>query len=1638
MARARERAELRHKQPEDDRSSKATREAQTSDSDKLDASISSDADGSSGPGKHEEGLLSSDQLEDESEAESYSGSGSEDDDELGVGSDGTVNLSSDDLVTDRKRSHRKSDGSGRTLRHTMTEKAVVQANSNIWYQAYFVKQSANEVKMRFPETSEDSSSEEAKAAGSHDQGAPRDGSHYSSGQQQGGGRPAATATEDEAMSPRPAGPTQPQSSFGWADTPVLGSSNKQQAATSSRPGAAVVTRDASQGRLAASSRPAPSPGSGAGSGPMLGVGSGLSPAPVPAAKLSGTTAAGAMAAGSGLSTGSGPPNGTGSVGAGPGAGTGHRKRDRQGNGMPSPSIPHPLAPAGMSASKARTTPGIATVLVPGLNEASKQPGLRPGAAQVTTSGAGRAFQPSQAKRLAKSAIADPAKTAAEQPKDNSSGKSSDMAALTNKVSKRTKAGVRHGAATDDTASVEHVCKPAMKQEDWVSANTGPAGLPPVPVPGASATLAGNADSSVGAEAAGAGAVRPSAGQALAPGYTPGDTSQAARRAAATQHPHADMNCQAVGPGRGPAGVSQVLVTQPVQPERSGPDGSTTQSPARHGVDSPAALADQGSARHSPMDVVQSHGTAQPAQGPVGGAAHHSPCHQPTASSSQPVDAAHTGAAGAVARQLGEAGVGMLTTNLLIHSSSSFLAADPLAAWFEVHFQTLAQAGTLDLVAGRSHESGSLPPGFVYNSSFRTVARQLAPPPPPTLPPEPAVAGEGQCLSPAVSQLGHHPQDAGPQCVDTPQLAVAAGAADGAAPTPATGRPMVAAANASAAGTVQAKAPAGAVPQPSSIVMPETSPTTCLPASVVLEAGGAGRQGWDTTGVCTAQDSSRKLQLGPGAVPASLPAGKLAAEPASRGAGAATQQQQKSSSLGKACAVAGRELDNCEPNRNEEDGKGRQAVAVQQVQQQQQQPQPPGLTPPGTAAGGPGLSPASQRPGTGRPPSGRDLLPSSSASKLTPGAPPGPGQLHGGAAVSPACAAQPADQPGAAIEKPSQSRQAEADGQQQPRPATTMVGNSRPCAAVVVTNSPTPTAALQVGRGSSSLVHGSSPCAATGSSSAARAAVSPPAAAAAAAHPLVSSTTLSVPAAPPPPQQQQSSSSNSQREAGAAAAAAASGNARAGLGLSSKAVLPPPAAASIALPLVPTPAAAALPHLPSNGRQGATLSPSRTAMQPAVVPDLSRQAASHSSSAKTPPGTAPAATLPAAEGARLPPPPQLHPTVSASQAVVSGLQAARDPRSGTGQQGAVTSRDSSQPAPHGATSTGSAEQPLEQGQQWEQAQQGPVARRPPGATGFTPALPHRHLTHQQQHQHHQQQQQQQQPAPAVSTILYPPPPPPPASMHTPQLHYTQQPPPHPHNHASMMQGAPSLGAGQAGQARPQQGPGPSQPSAPPPTTSQGPQFVHGVRVENLSQSSATSGGGGGLGGAGEGIGQGMGQGMVIKVPEGAVLRGCKKTRRKLREHLRLRAEIHSQLRFIASLLVLRVFLTCLVGYPTPGFPSAPQPPAVQPPQPPDAPPLPPLPPRAPAQPAPAQPASMELDTDSDSESDCDSEPEPQSDSESESEPETVRQPPQRRCSARLAALAPAAPTGPPLPLDCEDPLMLRQLKDFCKFFANPNF
>ncbi|KAJ9512010.1 hypothetical protein QJQ45_004416 [Haematococcus lacustris] len=167
-------------------------------------------------------------------------------------------------------------------------------------------------------------------------------------------------------------------------------------------------------------------------------------------------------------------------------------------------------------------------------------------------------------------------------------------------------------------------------------------------------------------------------------------------------------------------------------------------------------------------------------------------------------------------------------------------------------------------------------------------------------------------------------------------------------------------------------------------------------------------------------------------------------------------------------------------------------------------------------------------------------------------------------------------------------------------------------------------------------------------------------------------------------------------------------------------------------------------------------------------------------------------------------------------------------------------------------------------------------------------------------------------------------------------------------------------------------------------------------------------------------------QVIKVPGGAVLRGCKKTKRKLMAHFQLMAGIHSQLRVIASLYVLRIFLTCLVGYSTPGYPSAPSPPAVQPPRALDAAPLPPLPLRVPA-----QPATLAMDW----------EPEPDPEPEPEPEPEPVPAPPTLRPpSARLAARhpPPAAPTGPPMPLDSEDPVLLQQLKVFCLYFANSNF
>ncbi|KAJ9527234.1 hypothetical protein QJQ45_025492 [Haematococcus lacustris] len=60
-------------------------------------------------------------------------------------------------------------------------------------------------------------------------------------------------------------------------------------------------------------------------------------------------------------------------------------------------------------------------------------------------------------------------------------------------------------------------------------------------------------------------------------------------------------------------------------------------------------------------------------------------------------------------------------------------------------------------------------------------------------------------------------------------------------------------------------------------------------------------------------------------------------------------------------------------------------------------------------------------------------------------------------------------------------------------------------------------------------------------------------------------------------------------------------------------------------------------------------------------------------------------------------------------------------------------------------------------------------------------------------------------------------------------------------------------------------------------------------------------------------------QVIKVPGGAVLRGCKETKRKvLAQPLARYWRNHSQLRVVASLFVLRIFLTCLVGYPIPGL------------------------------------------------------------------------------------------------------------------------
>ncbi|KAJ9518174.1 hypothetical protein QJQ45_010084 [Haematococcus lacustris] len=90
-------------------------------------------------------------------------------------------------------------------------------------------------------------------------------------------------------------------------------------------------------------------------------------------------------------------------------------------------------------------------------------------------------------------------------------------------------------------------------------------------------------------------------------------------------------------------------------------------------------------------------------------------------------------------------------------------------------------------------------------------------------------------------------------------------------------------------------------------------------------------------------------------------------------------------------------------------------------------------------------------------------------------------------------------------------------------------------------------------------------------------------------------------------------------------------------------------------------------------------------------------------------------------------------------------------------------------------------------------------------------------------------------------------------------------------------------------------------------------------------------------------------------------------------------------------------------------------------------LPPL-PHSPCVPLPSQqPAAMDWD------------PEPEA--EPEPEPEPAPAPPTLRPpSARLAAChpPPAAPTGPPMPLDSKDPMMLQQLQVFCMYFANSNF
>ncbi|KAJ9505834.1 hypothetical protein QJQ45_026012 [Haematococcus lacustris] len=175
--------------------------------------------------------------------------------------------------------------------------------------------------------------------------------------------------------------------------------------------------------------------------------------------------------------------------------------------------------------------------------------------------------------------------------------------------------------------------------------------------------------------------------------------------------------------------------------------------------------------------------------------------------------------------------------------------------------------------------------------------------------------------------------------------------------------------------------------------------------------------------------------------------------------------------------------------------------------------------------------------------------------------------------------------------------------------------------------------------------------------------------------------------------------------------------------------------------------------------------------------------------------------------------------------------------------------------------------------------------------------------------------------------------------------------------------------------------------------------------------------------------------VIKVSEGAVLRGCKNTRRKLRAHLQFRAKIHYQLRVIASLLVLSIFLTCLVGYPTPGYRSATQPPAVQPPNPLMLPPYPhcphgPL----PSLPLPSLPAWSVTSTLTPSQTVAQSQSHSLTRSQSQNQSQS-RNPPKGDEAPAWQPLHPQHPLALPCPSTAT---MLRQLKDFCKFFANPNF